>query len=264
MSIDYEDFDTYTDNRSSVGADLFALGGDARHHRGASMADGVTTGGVPVTYPAILPDGHIVVRSGERYVLIDTGSPVTHVRGATRLIDFDNVSRLVGVPLDVILGNDGLTDPTHGFTLTRAADGEAVFRAGPPAPVNGERVIRLPFTRRFTLPVTTIRLGFGYKRVQAIIDTGAVISFAPASWLERHGGRPVDVRHEFFHGLGGFAEFDTPVYQVPALIDGQLVTVRMGSVPEHIGGSTFIVGNDLLLSGQRLTYDAEQQYFAIA
>jgi hypothetical protein len=237
-----------------------------------------------VALRACLPDGHIVVRCGDRNVLIDSGSPTTLGRTTTVFtfgrtpvqpavwpgVDFDDVSRLVGVPLDAIVGNDVLAQ--HSFTLVQ--EPSPVFHLGA-TPLDSAssrtmRPITFPFVRRMTLPVCEMRIGPAGELVEAVIDTGAVISLAPEAWLDAHAGPPVGQRHEFHLSAEGWVEFDTPLYLVPAEIDGQRRTLRVGRVPdrfasmlEAVAGTPFLVGTDLLLQGAALAYHADRQSFAV-
>src|SRR5262245_65608429 len=194
----------------------------------------------------LLPEQHIVVRCGDRNVLIDTGSPVTLGRTPTaiqlgdvlvrpmvwRSFDFDGLSRLVGVSIDAIVGNDTLAE--QSFTLALGPQPVCHFGVGDLDPESSERTrhITFPFRRRGTLPVGELRLGPDREVVQAIIDTGAVISLAPRAWLDAHAGQLIDHRHEFHLSADGWLEFDTPLYLVPVEVNGQRLALRVGRVPD--------------------------------
>lgn len=219
--------------------------------------------------------GYITVWCGDRMVLVDTGTPVTLARtaapfqfGAMRVepmvppFDFDEASRLGGVPFDAIVGNDALA--RQSFTLTKGGGFHFEVRRVDRSP----RTLVLPFERRRGGLVC--RGGLGPTPVDAIIDTGAVISLAPGAWLDAHGGELVGERQEFYQSMERWVEFVTPVYHVAFQVGAEVRTVTMGRVPaasaammQALAGTAFVVGTDLLLQCEVLTYDAARQIFTV-
>jgi hypothetical protein len=223
--------------------------------------------GTTIAVPLRTPDDHVVATIDGRRVLVDTGSPVTigrearplSVAGRTvvpvtlpQVFNFDHLSRLVGDIVDVVLGNDVLAHTSFEICLRPelglvfAEQGESLGDA------RNEETVRIPFTRRATLPVCAARIGSAGELVQAVVDTGAVVSLAPAEWLRQNGGEPFAHRNEFYQSIGGWNEFDTPLWRVPVEIGGRCYDGIFAQTPGPLAGimrlmvgSPFLLGTDL-------------------
>jgi hypothetical protein len=188
-----------------------------------------------------LVDGHLIAVTDGRF-LLDTGSPLSFSRtgratwggqdhalptGALGL-DADELSDLVGEPLDGLIGGDLLG--LHPFTIDLE---RSVCAVG--APVAGRPTTELSITLVLGVPVATLELD-GVPTTTCI-DTGAKLSYLEAVRLE--GREAVDQADDFYPGFGPFR---TPVYGITARIADSELSIRVGSLPDELSGMLAMLG----------------------
>jgi hypothetical protein len=218
---------------------------------------------------AIMPDGHLVTDVDGANVLIDTGSPATFgrrssvlrlaeqsvaVREAPAGLEFGRLSRLIGERIDVLLGMDALQ--SVGFVLRQGREPQISFfwsggRTARPRALDADCAIELPLRRRAGVPVGSVTFPMAAGRAEAVIDTGAAVSFATRAWLQAMGA-PSGTRHDWYLTGAGLEEFDSPTWDVEVGVGGHTQTHRFAVMPDAIAGLlqwigvTFIIGTDLV------------------
>jgi hypothetical protein len=180
-------------------------------------------------------------------VLVDTGSPFTLGRTASTLslagrsinvrrlpaslLDLDRIGQLVGERIDVVLGMDALD--RIGFRLRTAPAMQIGFfdvEGETGVDLTGSGWTRVHVGRLAGVPLIEIAVP-GAVRAHALFDTGAVISFAPSSWLESLPNRPFGSRSEFYIGATGLVETETPVWRIGIEIGGLVQKHEFGVMP---------------------------------
>ena len=180
-------------------------------------------------YRMLESEGHILVELEDGLALIDTGSPTT-LRGTQWL------SRFLSVPVVELLGTDGRA---HPFLVDRTGKRIAFGAEPPDVP---------PVRLRPLLGVSVFELGHGGARCEAVLDTGAQLSYAPPSAVA--GGHSPERRTDFMPAIGCF-EVSTAIVDVE--IGGVSAELRVGvlpplaqaalgmaGIPEWIVGSEFL------------------------
>ena len=203
-------------------------------------------------YAIELFDGHVLVALPEGRFLVDTGSPGSFARsgritfGGTAmevasnyegLLDADRLSRLVGTPLDGLLGMDvlGRFVVTFGRNELSVED-EPSATDTPFAELETDGVMGIPV-------VAVLANG---RTARMFVDSGAKISYlAP----ERLAGLPVEeTLHDFYPGAG---EFDVEVSTAGCELGGHSFRAKYGRPPVLVRtvlsmyGVDGIIGRDL-------------------
>jgi Ca-activated chloride channel family protein len=157
----------------------------------------------------IVADHLLVERDGETY-LIDTGVPDDMVAPAI-------ASRMLGVPVDHLLGCRRLSRgpvtidwPARELRHESSTDPDATI-----VPLG-----RLP------LGIPSVRLAHDDAPHEAVLDTGAPLSYAPASAVA--GLTPVRRTTDFFPMLGSF---DVDVYRTTVQVGGVVLDLEVGVLP---------------------------------
>jgi hypothetical protein len=163
--------------------------------------------------------------------LLDTGSPVS-IEAPGFLTEYigEEVARLMG--MDELQGRlliDGLRRRVT-FGAPAAAGHRTQLRRGPGG-----------------LPLVRVRIGA--RHAQAVLDTGAQLSYAPADVVA--GGSAPERRRDF---LPGFGTFETDTAILPVRVGTWVVPLRCGVLPPMIAGmlglmdlEPWIVGSELFL-----------------
>ena len=198
-----------------------------------------------MNYAIELFDGHVLVALPEGRFLIDTGSPLSFARTGrvsfggmeTDLapslpgLDADGLSRLVGKPLDGLLGMDILGRHVVTFGLSELSVDEAepdlAF-----AELETGRIEGIPV-------VAALANG---RTARMFVDSGAKISYlAP----ERLAGLPVEeTLHDFYPGAG---EFDVEVSTAGCELGGHSFRARFGRPPVLVRTVLSMYGVDGIL-----------------
>jgi len=186
------------------------------------------------------PDDHIVVTDERgRKLLIDTGSPRTYgdvdpgwlnlespIRVSSHGFDFTLLHEFLGMKIDGLVGTDVLGQVPFSIDWTTKV---IEFNPAPPPEAAVTVLVELPHG----VPVAGFTVAG--KRVQGIVDTGAVISFfgvEPDSLPD-----PVGHRHEFVprgidsNGQVVFERFDTDLWPLPVEFGGRLFPEKFGKLP---------------------------------
>lgn len=188
-----------------------------------------------------LLDGHLIADAGPR-LLLDTGSPASfsnrgsiqwagrdrHVDKSALGLDADELSRLVGTPLDGLVGGDLLS--LHPFTVDLER-GVCGFREPASDPHTTE--LRVELARG--VPVATVELDGAPTRT--CVDTGAKLSYLEEA--HTRGLEPVDVADDFYPAFGTFR---TPIYEIPVRIGEAAFTMRVGSLPSALSSMLGTLG----------------------
>lgn len=180
------------------------------------------------TFPLEIIRDHAVARIGRAAALLDTGSPLTFRAPGL-------VSDQLGMPIRWLVGTDVLS---RDRVLIDWAGGKLVV-GGPALP--GETLALVSHAGLFQLEVEG-----AHGRALAFLDTGAHLSYAPASAVRGH----VPVAHERdFYPL--FGEFDVPVYELSVRVGRRRIRGRFAVLPEllsmllaGVGGTGWILGSD--------------------
>lgn len=183
-------------------------------------------------YEYKLVDGHIIVKDGNRQLLIDTGapssvgdsSPLAFAAGSYPMqssymgISTASLSKSVGTPINVLVGADILNgydiaiDPVdQRFTLTENE-----------LPLAGTSLELDSF-----MGIPIIEASVGKDSVRMFFDTGAKLSYLDR---ERTDAFPsVGTESDFYPGVG---EFITSAYDIPIALATEKVVLRVGNLPE--------------------------------
>ena len=182
-------------------------------------------------YALRLVNGHLFARIEGQQVLVDTGIPVSlgpkpewyfnhevHTLSQGYLgVTTDQLSRLVGAPVDILIGCDILKKQVVTLDLP---GGRITFSAQP--------ILRSP--HRFPLSdfmgVPILQLEAAGNPISMYVDTGARLSYISKDLA--NGMIAVGTEMDFYPGLG---EFETPVYEVPFRLGELEFTQRCGVLP---------------------------------
>ena len=150
-------------------------------------------------------------------------------------VDLETLGRLIGTPLELLLGVDillkyqVLLDLPHSHIQFSLPDGSRGGR-------------RVPLRLTAGVPLATC-LAQG-TAVQAVLDTGSKLSYLPRSLTQDLAASGIE--QGFYPGLG---TFETEVYAVPCEIGGLEVRLRCGVLPAAAlgpNGAQGILGVELL------------------
>jgi hypothetical protein len=182
-------------------------------------------------YEFILVDGHIIVRDGNKQLLIDTGapssvgdrSPLAFAGGSYPMqstymgISPETLSKSIGTPINALIGAnilnqyDILIDPvTHTFNMT---EGEL--------PLTG---VTLALDSFMGIPIVEARVG--HDTVRMFFDTGAKLSYLDPDRTSAFGS--VGTETDFYPGVGNFT---TNAYDIQIMLATERVVLRFGNLP---------------------------------
>jgi hypothetical protein len=182
--------------------------------------------------------GHLIAHYPDSPRLLDTGAPVS-VSASQELQD------LVGTPFGEIAGLDLLDGLVLGFDCPA---GQLVVNPDWPA------VETVPLTRRHGIPLLTVTCGD--RTVEAILDTGAQLSYAPASIIQ--DGRDPARRVDFAPGIAShLGEYEVDTAVVTVQVGAAVRDVRAAVPPPAIrnmlaalGMPEWILGSELFICGR--------------
>lgn len=212
-----------------------------------------------VTRPLEMVRGHLLIGFPEGSALLDTGSPfdIGRGRGFTLFGDERRPSRLHREVLDVASAQLGVhvewlvgTPTLLGCCLTLDLPGRcAVFRESSVA-ADGARQLSLSVDGG--VPVIEIATGRGRESEQAILDSGAPLSYVPQGRVAHM--TPYRVADDFHPSVG---EYRTPVYRVSVVVAGRALELDAGILPPRLKeafGDAWIIGSDYF-AGRVITLD---------
>jgi len=219
--------------------------------------------------PLVVRRGHIMIRGGRgRLAILDTGSPVSIGRGqeysvagqvwnpsTTMHAVLDAAGSHLGRPVEWLFGHDFFA--ANRVLIDWPARRVHLLDVNDPL-VEGRSI---PFELVMGVPVVTGRSSRG--AVRAIVDSGASISYVPATLVE--GLTPIGRRKDFYPGFG---EFETDVWRVRAEIGGRRLTIKAGVLPPTLhmmfglllGPDGWIVGSDFF-RGRKIEIDYSRLRF---
>jgi hypothetical protein len=197
-----------------------------------------------------LVDGHLIVDAGGRF-LLDTGSPVSFSRTgsatwagqahglatSTLGLDADELSSLVGTPLDGLIGGNLLGLGAFTVDLERRVCSFGASDRG---------AAELPLRLVLGVPLATIDLD-GVP-TETCIDTGAKLSYLDQKRLR--GREASDETDDFYPGFGAFR---TPVYEIPVCLADAAFDIRVGSLPDALSGMLGTLGIGAILGTDLFT-----------
>jgi len=226
-----------------------------------------------MTFPYSTTNNHILFNSGDRTILLDTGSPVTigkntafdfmgsthtiptHLMGTT----IEQIISLAGHDFDVLLGTDLLRqfvleiNPETCTLSFHAADSRFEENEG------------INLTLESPMGIPLLYVAHENRRGKFYLDSGARISYISHEWtnhLESLGIEP-----DFHPSIG---RFDTPVFETTILLGENInIPVRAGNLPAAIdrrfmtGGIKGILGMDLF-NHHRVIIDLKQNSLIIS
>ncbi|MFN8583087.1 MAG: hypothetical protein U0163_19190 [Gemmatimonadaceae bacterium] len=188
----------------------------------------------PGSYAFDLVQGHCLIHHQERVWLLDTGSPLT--LEAPRL-----VRESLGTRVDMILGTDVLS--RHPFTLDYRTQTLVVHDGAAPPTTKWQPL-------RTFLGVFTTAIRHRGQEYTAILDTGAWLSYAPASVT-------TDVRREEaitdFHPT--FGTFTVDTFNLSVDHDGRVIPLRCGVLPPLFAMALQLVTPDPWILGWEFLKD---------
>jgi hypothetical protein len=183
-------------------------------------------------YEYKLIDGHIMVKDGNKQLLIDTGAPVSvgdssplafaggsySMQNRYRETSPASLSKSVGTPVNALVGADILNrydvsiDPiVQKFSLSEDE-----------VPLVGAL---LGLDSFMGIPIVEARVG--KDTVRMFFDTGAKLSYLDP---ERTNAFPsVGTESDFYPGIG---DFSTNAFDIPIVLASENILLRVGNLPE--------------------------------
>lgn len=222
-----------------------------RKYRHEPQYKSFVTGKIKQTIDLMIHDNHIILLLENKKVLLDTGATqsIGHhpfiflgekqdLKQTFMGVGIDEISELLKLEIDVVLGGDILKDC---YFIIDLVEEKATFSK---APLDFIGQV-LPVEVVMNIPVAEIEIE-GQKR-RVFIDTSAKISYFKEELVHRY---PVFAKeqHDFYPGIGTFM---TDVYEVPGKLGESHISLRFGILPESLekvlmfAGCEGIMGFDL-------------------
>jgi Ca-activated chloride channel family protein len=182
-------------------------------------------------YHLLLINGHLFTSIENRQVLIDTGIPVSlgrdpewyfmhevHELSEGYLgVTLQQISSLVGAPVDILLGSDILKNYCALFELDRqrfSISAQPMLQS------------RHNFPLSLLMGVPGVRIDILGQPAEMYLDTGAKLSYVSSAFAS--GLKAVGKEKDFYPGLG---EFETDVYEIDFSLGDLVFTLRCGLLP---------------------------------
>lgn len=221
------------------------------------------------SFPLEWPNDQLVALiEGGRYV-VDTGSSVSYGRGGYinilrqqfqipqeyMGIDADELTRMVGAPVDGILGAD-LLDLTQ-FSIKRD-EGVLTLDTNIKPPLK-QRIQATTFLGISQLQVWTLT----GETLNLFFDTGAKMSYLTPELVR--GRKPIAKVKDYYPYFG---VFETDVWEMGFEIAGKALHLRVGVLPEllrqslkHVGPNSGVLGTEVLKTFD-LVSDMSEDWYA--
>ena len=202
-------------------------------------------------YSIEIVDNHIICLMDEKRVLLDTGAPNSISDGSSLSVlgnnhsfsrsfmgfSIDELSRLVGTEINILLGGDVLKNLNFFVDWDRKTllfSSTAIEHKGARVPLD------------FFMNIPIVLLYVDGTNLRAFLDTGAKLSYLNPDLTAGHNllGRTSD----FYPGIG---QFDTDIYEVPVMLANHPFTVIAGHLPTLLqmplmrANTQGILGNDI-------------------
>lgn len=209
-------------------------------------------------YPLRQENGHIIMTVAGDDWLIDTGSPLSFGEKELALDDGPRqptaefmgirtgfLAENTGLPLCGLVGTDILNSYEVIFDLPR---GVTRLSKEIEAPTGSEIPIEL------CLGVPVVSAQINGKNTRCYFDTGAQVSYAPATLL-----RPEDRIGSFQDFYPTQGAFETSLHWAGLELGGRRFRIRCGTMPDFMAGmmamaeATSIIGNEIM-SGMKIGY----------
>ena len=201
-------------------------------------------------YPVKLVNGYPIALIDGKYVLIDTGSPVTigdepewfflnelrHLSQDLAGVNAAYLSREVGTRVDILMG----TDIMQAYYVTLDLQAGLVHFSQRLLHGGGMRV---PFKSLMGTPICTLEVAGRLQKM--IIDTGAALTYVDKALAA--GAVQTGTRQDFYPTIG---RFETPVYELPVTIGGEQLTMRCGVLPPLLQQGIRLTGAEGILGTQ--------------
>lgn len=201
-------------------------------------------------YPLRLQNGHLLIRIGPEWFLIDTGCPQSFTERGVLWIDgryfrlpraighvsLDDLRRYTGEPgLSGLLGNNVLNQFDH---IWNTECGRARMSSKLDLGHMARNVVPLHI---YGNGVPVIDVAIGNEMVRALFDTGAQLSYVIEEDRIRYPKAPP--AEDFYPGFG---KFTVPTNLVSMGIGDSEYLVRCASMPPSLGLAPDIIGNTIL------------------
>lgn len=202
-------------------------------------------------YSIEIVDNHIISLIDGKRVLLDTGAPNSISDGSYLAVlgnvysfsrnfmgfSIDEISRLVGTEINILLGGDVLTNLNFFVDWDRKTllfSSTQFEHQGPHVPLD------------FFMNIPILPLYVDRANLRVFLDTGAKISYLNPDITSNHNhlGRTSD----FYPGFG---QFYTDIYEVPVMLAYHTFTVIAGHLPTRLQNTLMmantqgILGNDI-------------------
>jgi len=195
-------------------------------------------------YRLHLVKGHLMADIDGRRALIDTGIPISlgredewlfmqHVQPLSQDymgIELDEISRLVGAPIDVMVGMDILKRTCVRFELQ---DGQIGFSTRPTMRSWQQ------FALEELMGVPSLRVDINGKSCPVFLDTGAKLCYVSRDLLQ--GLQSVGKEQDFYPCLG---TFETDVYQLEMSLGDMTFTLPCGVLPSILEATLQVAGKE--------------------
>jgi hypothetical protein len=191
---------------------------------------------------------HLLLRLEGRLALVDTGAPFDIGRGrATRLggsawappsthaAVLDLASAHLGVHVEWLLGHPTLSR----FRLQLDWAAGTALLGDEPIALSG--ATRLPIALTPAVPVPIVDLLAGGAPARAVLDSGAMLSYVPASTVR--GRAPIRRVRDFHPSLGAF---DADVWTLPIVVAGRPIALEAGVLPAPLAPLATVSGGWIL------------------
>lgn len=206
-----------------------SLGGARRGSSGTQGGAGLTPRGEQ--YPLRIVNNHLLADIDGRLALIDTASPVSFGNGRTVRFEgraytpssagdgiLEIITQQLNTAVEWLIGYDVLHN--HRVLIDWPAQ-TVTFGAALP---RGQVTTSIPV--RLLMGVPTIDASFNGRSIRAVLDSGAALSYAPPSVVQRLA--PAGSYQDFYPGLG---EFTVETGNGQVRVGERVITVRVGVLP---------------------------------
>lgn len=204
-------------------------------------------------YQLLLINGHLFTNIENRQVLIDTGIPVSLGRNPEWYfmhevhelsegylgVTLQQISSLVGAPVEILLGSDILKNYCVLFELDRqrfSISAQPLLHS------------RHNFPLSLIMGVPGVRIDILGQPAEMYLDTGAKLSFVSSAFA--NGLKAVGKEKDFYPGLG---EFETDVYAIDFSLGDLVFTLRCGLLPGMLETALMVSGKQGIIGTEFFT-----------
>ena len=203
-------------------------------------------------YTLRLVNGHPVFELDGKKTLLDSGSPFSLGRESDLYfmnsvlplsqeflgVKLDTLSRLIGTPLDLMMGADILLKYSVLLDLPQ----ELIQFSEMGTKIHGRTV---PLRMMAGVPI--VHCHANGSAIQAVFDTGSRLSYINRSLVGNSAS--IGKEKDFYPGVG---EFETEIYQVSFDIGGIYLSLRTGVLPPMLESALALTGAQAILGTELL------------